>query len=170
MEFPVRKYFLYAVESIGVVAILISPFLLIIFIAIFPIFFDPPEEDIPPRLIEEAMAPDGIWKAQVKAFVGRSRLSSNVVSDVYSVSIVDPARTALILGIDTGGHDEQNPRIVWTAPNMLQVTVPNISFLKVPNLAFGDVRIDLRYDPDDPAARAAWRRSLGENPDPDKPD
>ena len=31
---------------------------------------------------------------------------------------------------------------------------------------FDGVRVDLRFDPDDPADRAAWRQKYGMSPDP----
>ncbi len=90
-----------------------------------------------------------------------------VVAGVHLVSTRAPARSTDLLGVDTGAHKDERPRLAWTAPDVLQVTVPNRSFLKVLTRQFGSVRVDLRFDPDHPADRAAWRRKYGMLPDPD---
>ena len=90
----------------------------------------------------------------------------DIATRVRLVSARDPARTVVLLGVDTGGHEDERPRLAWTAPDVLQVTVYDHSYLKVLTRGFGGVRVDLRYDPDDPADRAAWRRERGMSPDP----
>ncbi len=89
-----------------------------------------------------------------------------VVAGVDLVSIRDPARFAELLGVDTGGHEDERPRLAWTAPDVLQVTVYDHSYLKVLTRQFDGVRVDLRFDPDNPADRTAWRREHGMSPDP----
>ena len=117
----------------------------------------------------EARSPDGAWKAQVNESLCENTVVMDITAGVYLVSAADSAEYAELLSVDTGGRHEERPRIAWTAPDVLQVTVPNISFLNVLTRRFHGVRIDLRYDPDDPAARAAWRQKLGEPPDLDDP-
>jgi hypothetical protein len=112
-------------------------------------------------------SPDGAWEARVDEDVCMFGLGGGaVVAGVQLVSTRDPARSADLLGVQTGGHEDERPRIAWTAPDVLQVTVPNRSFLKVLMREFDGVRVDLRFDPDDPADRAAWRRKYGMSPDP----
>ena len=113
-------------------------------------------------LVSEAPSPDGAWKAQVVEWLCESTAVTDITAGVHLVSAIRPAETTEILSVDTGGHNDERPRIVWTAPNVLRVTVPNISYLNVLRRDFDGVHIDLRYDPDDPAARAAWRRHLEE--------
>lgn len=136
---------------------------------IYEIFFGGPM-NYPPRLIEEVRSPNGAWKAQVVETIGESPFASDIVAGVSIISTTDPKRTADILGVDTSGHDDEQPRVAWIAPNVLRVTVPNLSYLKVLTRDFEEVHVDLRYDPDDAVARAAWRRRLGEKPDVDAPD
>ncbi len=88
-----------------------------------------------------------------------------VAAEVQLVSTRDPGHFADLLGVDTGGHEDERPRLAWTAPDVLQVTVYDHSYLKVLTRRFGGVRVNLRYDPDDPADRAAWRRERGMSPD-----
>ncbi len=89
-----------------------------------------------------------------------------VVAEVQLVSTRDPGQFADLLGVDTGGHEDERPRLAWTAPDVLQVTVYDHSYLKVLAREFGGVRVDLRHDPDDPADQAEWRRERGMPPDP----
>lgn len=89
-----------------------------------------------------------------------------VLAEAQLVSTRDPAHAADLLGVDTGGHHDERPRLAWTAPDVLQVTVYDHSYLKVLTREFGGVRVDLRYDPDDPADRAAWLREHGMEPEP----
>ena len=120
-------------------------------------------------LVTETTSPNQIWKAQVIESLCESTVVTYINVGVHLVSTKSSGEGKDILGVDTGGNIRERPRIAWTAPGVLQVTVPNISYLKVLTREFDGVRIDLRYDPDDPAARAAWRKSLGEPLDLDEP-
>ena len=117
----------------------------------------------------DVMSPDGRWRAKVIESLCEAPLVSDITAGLYVAATADPDEVAEILSVDTGGHNDERPRIAWTAPNVLRVTVPNLSYLNVLKRDFDGVHIDLRYDPDDPAARAAWRRHLGEPPDADAP-
>jgi len=112
-------------------------------------------------------SPDGAWEARVDEDVCLYGFGVGyVAAGVHLVSTRGPARSADLLGVDTGAHEDERPRLLWTAPDVLQVTVPNRSFLKVLMREFDGVRVDLRFEPDDPADRAAWRRKYGMSPDP----
>lgn len=118
-------------------------------------------------IVARLPSPDGAWEAvldQSTCPVGLG--GASIVAGVNLVSMRDPARTADLLGVDTGGHHDERPRLAWTAPDVLQVTVYDRSYLKVLTREFGGVRVDLRFDPDDPADRAAWRREHGMSPEP----
>jgi len=123
-------------------------------------------------IVARVPSPDGAWEARVDEAVCLFGFGTGaVVAGVHLVSTRDPARFADLLGVDTGAHEDERPRLAWTAPDVLQVTVPNRSFLKVLTREFDGVRVDLRFDPDDPAERAAWLRQLRQydnmSPDPD---
>lgn len=118
-------------------------------------------------IVARMPSPDGAWEAKVDETACLYGFGVGaVVAGVHLVSTRDPARTADLLGVDTGGHEDERPRLAWTAPDVLQVTVYDHSFLKVLTRRFDGVRVDLRYDPDDPADRAAWRREHGISPEP----
>jgi len=103
--------------------------------------------------VTEIASPTEAWKASVVDSLCESTWVTDITSGVQLVSTRDATRSADILGVDTGGHDDERPRIAWTAPDVLQVTIPNRTYLKVLTLEYGGVRIDLRYDLDDPKAK-----------------
>lgn len=109
--------------------------------------------------ITEELSPDGAWKAVVDETVVEPGFGgASITDEVDVVSTRDPPRRAEVLGVDTGGHDEDRPRIAWTGLNILRVTIDNLSYVTPHRLDYEDVAIDLRFDPDDPPARAAWLR------------
>ena len=119
-------------------------------------------------IVARLPSPDGAWEARVEVTACLFGFGVGaVVAEAQIVSTRDPARFADLLGVDTGGHEDERLRLAWTAPDVLQITVYDHSYLKVLTRGFGGVRVDLRYDPDDPADRAAWRREHGMPADPE---
>jgi len=84
------------------------------------------------------------------------------------VSTRDSPRIAVLLGVDTGGHEDARPILTWTAPDVLQVTIPHSFYLKISMRRFDSIRVKLRFQSDDPAERAARKRQLDMVPDPDR--
>jgi hypothetical protein len=120
------------------------------------------DDDVWTTPIVEELSPDKAWKATVDETVYEGFLVTDVVAEVHLSSMENRNEIVDILGVDTGGHHEERPRISWTSLNVLQVTVPNISYLTVDRRSYDGVLIDLRFDPDDPAARAAWLKKEDE--------
>jgi hypothetical protein len=126
---------------------------------------DPCEHAIVARL----PSPDGAWEARVDETACLYGMGVGyVVAEAHLVSTRDPARFDVLLGVDTGGHGDERPRLAWTAPGVLQVTVLNRFYLKVLTRRFDGVRVDLRFDPDNPAAKDAWLREHNLPRDPDR--
>ena len=121
-------------------------------------------------IVARVPSPDGAWEARIDEAVCLYGFGVGaVVAGVHLVSTRGPVRFADLLGVNTGGHEDDRPRLAWTAPDVLQVTIPNPLYLKVLARQFGGVRVELRFEPDDPADRAAWLRQLrqyGISPDP----
>jgi len=118
-------------------------------------------------IVARVPSPDGTWEARVDEATCPVALGGmDITAGVHLVSTHDSARIVVLLGVDTGGHDDERPRLMWTAPDVLQVAVFDHSYLKVLRRGFDGVRVDLRFDPDDPADRAAWRSEHGMSPDP----
>ncbi len=69
-----------------------------------------------------------------------------------------------ILGVEAR-VDALRPRVTWSAPDVLRVTVPVFAFMKIRTLHAYGVRVDLHFDPDDMAARARWLREQDLPPD-----
>lgn len=70
------------------------------------------------------------WTAISAVHECPSPLSTFIPAGVEIVSNANLRHRAEILYVDTGS-DDQRPRIAWTAPNVLQVTVPSKSDLTV---------------------------------------
>lgn len=111
--------------------------------------------------ISTHISPNGAWSVIVSDRLCESFLVTDITTSVELASTVDRSDIFTILGVDTAGHADERPRIAWSGSDLLEVTVPNISFLKVVRTDFDGVRVVIRYDPDDLAARKAWRRTLG---------
>ena len=116
-------------------------------------------------IVMRAVSPDRVWQAVVdEADCGAGPYASDITATLR-VGPVSSAAGVSVLGADTGGHVEDRPRLAWSGAGTLDVTVPNLSFLKVLELHPGDVRVHLRFDPDDPAARQAWLKEHNLAPD-----
>jgi hypothetical protein len=112
--------------------------------------------------IERLPSSTGIWTATVAENIVEGVLASEDTWDVYLTSKQHPretdARELLVYDVDGTNHDR--PRIAWSAPNVLRVTVPNLSSPTIVASHLDGVAVDLHYDPDDPVARAKWQREL----------
>jgi len=120
-------------------------------------------------IVGRVSSPDHAWDAVLsEATCPVGFAGMDITTEVHLVSTRDPAHFADLLGVDTGGHEDDRPRLAWTAPDVLRVMVPNPFYLKVLTRQFDGVRVDLRFDPDDPAAKDAWLREHNLPPDPDR--
>jgi hypothetical protein len=77
------------------------------------------------------------------------------------MSADEPSHENDVLVVDYYGHFENRPVLRWLAPQELQVTIPNISGIGLHKDSYRDVKISIRYEPDDPAARERWRKEHG---------
>ena len=119
--------------------------------------------------VARVLSPDGAWQADVNESTCLFGLGVGaVVAEVHLLSTRDPARSADLLGVDTGGNADERPKLAWVAPDILQVTVPNRSFLKILALRLDGVQVKVRFEPDDPAERAVWLREHDLPPDADR--
>jgi len=112
-------------------------------------------------IITTAPSRDGAWRAEVdRSICEGGGFAATVLAVVRLAAAGDLSHPVTLLNIDTGGDDSQRPAIVWTGDGQLRVTVPNLSFLRIMHRNVGSVRVDVRFDPPDPAARARWLRAL----------
>jgi len=106
-------------------------------------------------------SPTGAWTAILSENTAEGLLSTAFSADVELISRERPYRSIAVLGVDTHGRDNLRPGIAWSAPDVLRVTVPNLSVLRLLNRHADGVQVDIQFDPDDPAARAAWLKQMG---------
>lgn len=115
-------------------------------------------------LVSKAISPDGAWKAYVDQTVYEADFMTVITDRVHLSTVGAPTEVFDILEVDTGGHDYKKPRIAWVGPDILRITADNLSYIDRGAMIFQtaadfrlrDVIVQLRFDPDDPAARAAW--------------
>jgi hypothetical protein len=109
------------------------------------------------RVVDVEPSPDGALQARlVEVWNSNGWFNTSVVDGVDITAAREPGETARLMWMDLAGNSDFRPRLTWTAPDVLQVTVPNLSVIVVKLLAFEGARLDLRFDPADPAARANW--------------
>ena len=66
-----------------------------------------------------------------------------------------------MLLVDTHGVAADRPATRWLSPRTLQITIPNKSLIGLQKPSYGDIEVVIKYEPDDPAERERWLRSLG---------
>jgi hypothetical protein len=110
-------------------------------------------------VLDRLPSPDGAWFAINKEFVCEM-VDSDIGGGVHLVTTKPPFREIPLLVVDVGGYaDQQRPHIAWSAPHVLRITVPLHSLLHIMTRQAEGVRVDIHFDPDDPAARAAWPKA-----------
>jgi hypothetical protein len=117
-------------------------------------------------IVDSRPSPDGAWTAIDDEYTCEGGFSIVVTAEIHLMTTIDPARDVVVLGVDTGGNDDERPRFAWTSSNVLQVTVPLNSYMVLSTRQVEGVHVDLHFDPDDPAARAAWLKETNQDPDP----
>jgi len=115
--------------------------------------------------VDAAVSADGAWKAVVDETVYEGVIVTVIIARVHLFSAHDPLKTAEIISVDVDGH-EGRPRIAWTAPNVLQVTVQELSYFTIKLCNYGDIRVDLRMEPPaHPEFRDEWLRTYHLSPE-----
>jgi len=66
-----------------------------------------------------------------------------------------------IFAVDEHGRWENRPLTRWLSPKKLQITVPNKSLIGLYKGSYEGIEIIVKYEPDDPAERERWLKSLG---------
>jgi hypothetical protein len=109
------------------------------------------------QIVATVSSPDGRWDARTSEITDSDGGFVTVVSDsVQLIHAGEQGSPVELMWIDTGGHRQARPKLVWTAQDTLRVTVPNLSEIGVKRREAERVHLDLRFDPPDPAARKAW--------------
>lgn len=116
------------------------------------------------RTVSTSLSPDRIWSAVV-----REEICSDGAFTTSAANVVQLVRSGetetdegKIFSADTGGHPENTPLLKWLAPRLLQITVPNKSLIGLSKSTFGDVNIQVKFDPDNPEERKRWLKEIGQ--------
>jgi hypothetical protein len=113
-------------------------------------------------VLDRLPSPDGSWVAVTDEDIcDVGSFSTDITAGVNLVSTIPPLRDIVVLGVDTGGNDNERPLVAWSAPDVLRVTMGLRSILKVLTRQVEGVRVNVQFDPDDPPARAAWLKQTG---------
>lgn len=118
--------------------------------------------EYPRVVLESQLSPNGLWIA----FTNEDHFSlgfggDNITGVVTLAPSGYPDQTTALLVVDTGGDDKERPRIAWSGPTTLRVTVAHLVDLRVMTLHAQGVEIDLHLDPDNPPVVTAWLREKG---------
>jgi hypothetical protein len=120
------------------------------------------------------MSPDDVWVALVQEYTCTDGYFVTTVTDTVQLTRRD-ATDAIQLGrhadeskhendvltLDEHGHPENRPLTRWLSAHKLQITVPNKSLIGLQKNYYQEIEIVIKYEPDDPAGREQWLRSLG---------
>ncbi|HVA13942.1 MAG TPA: hypothetical protein VNF99_11880, partial [Stellaceae bacterium] len=66
-----------------------------------------------------------------------------------------------VFAIEEDGDPAYHPVLRWLTPRELRITVPNKSLIGLQKSSYEGVDIVVKFEPDEPAARARWLKSLG---------
>jgi hypothetical protein len=116
------------------------------------------------KILANLPSPTGEWTASVSEEVAENGRSYKAIDRVAIQSTAYPTWSIDLLLIDKDGHRGNPPRIIWSAPNALSVTAPNLLRLRMLTRHAQAVDLDVRFEPDDPAARAVWLKRIREDP------
>lgn len=110
-------------------------------------------------VVDRLPSPDGRWVAVIDEYISDVGLlaMTAVTAEVHLVSTSSPIRDIEIFGIGTGGNVSERPRLAWSAPNVLRVTVPLYDYLRLQPRQVEGILVDVRFDPDDPMVRTVCR-------------
>jgi hypothetical protein len=118
-------------------------------------------------VLDRLPSPDGAWVAvmhEVDSEVGMG--GDSITATVHLVKTTPPFRDIDLLGVDTGGDASNRPRVAWSAPNGLQVTVGLSDYLDFRNRSVEGLQVDVRFDSDDPRLKVICSGQTDRPPDP----
>jgi hypothetical protein len=116
------------------------------------------------KLVSTLRSPDDTWIAVVQE-ITCSNDAFGMTTIVDQLGLVRPgAETRFgeaIFAVDIGGNWRSRPLTRWLTSTKLEVMVPNFSLIGLHKCDFEGVEVLVKFDPEDPAARERWLKSLG---------
>ena len=156
-----------AARAIALMSIILATLLVALDHALDLLFEAPDQGPCECTILARLPSPDGAWTAELEEYVYHVGIGGDPLLDgVLLRPANNPRRATFVLNIDTTGSVAERPRLAWTAPHILRVTVNARSWLKLNTRDVGPIHIDLRFDPPDPAARAEFLHWAHMDPQP----
>ena len=113
--------------------------------------------------IAVAVSPNDDYVALVTEEVcAGSGIATTGISDVVSIKAhaEKSSEEQDVFFVEEHGDPENRPIAAWISPYKLQIKVPNRSLIELKKEKFQRVEISVKFDPDDPADRERWLKSL----------
>ena len=110
-----------------------------------------------------AISPNDDYVALVTEEVCTSLgIATTGISDVVSIKahVAKSSEEQDVFFVEEHGDPENRPVVTWVDTYKLQIKVPNRSLIELKKEKFQRVEISVKFDPDDPAERARWLKSL----------
>jgi hypothetical protein len=112
-------------------------------------------------VLDRLPSPDGAWVAVMDESNCEVGMGGNAITaGVHLVKTKPPLQDIDLLRVDTGGDIDDRPRVAWSAPNGLQVTVPLYDYLRLRYTSVEGLQVDVRFDPDDPLVKQICRGQI----------
>ncbi len=115
------------------------------------------------KILQQLQSPDGAWSAvlQEKGCDFGFGTGSNDTT-IRLTSLAHPDQSTELVFYDDYLRDDEHIGLAWSDSHMLRITLPLFSDMKILTQEADGVRVDIKFNPDDPAARAAWLAKLEE--------
>jgi len=114
--------------------------------------------------LSTSASPDAAWTAVLEEHIcSTAMFASTTVSDTVALrqSGSQERSTDYVFGVDAHGDPKMRPLLQWIASRTLLVTVPNKSLIGLRKNNYDDVKVVVRFDPDDPEERAQFLKGVG---------
>jgi len=111
-------------------------------------------------LVQEDTCSDGYFVTTVTDTVQLARHDATDVIPLTRHADM-PKHDNDVFALDEHGHPGNRPLTRWLSPSKLQITVPNKSLIGLQKNRYEGVDIVVKFEPDDPAERELWLKSLG---------
>ncbi len=115
------------------------------------------------KMIAIFVSPNRDWNAELDEEICSSLgIATTGVSDIVRLARRDGAQAdqSDVVAVDETGVASR-PALRWLAPQELQISVPNKSLIAFQKSSYEGIGITIQFEPDDPAEREQWLKSLG---------
>ena len=118
------------------------------------------------KTISMMMSPDTTWVALLEEETcsgsGPATTGITDVVQVFRLGVPPNGRNDVFA---MAKHPLMRPALQWLDSSTIQVTVPNISLIGLRKRNYEGISVVIKFDPNEPDARASFLKSLGMPPD-----